>query len=302
MCELPWMNTVDADFHCSWILSGEYDVVTAIPPPDIMLVTEDGSRFEAHGSIVSQKCDKLAAAIRFASMSREPSNELAFTEIQVTVPSNACRWMLQNIYHGSIVCGLPKDSHDCCQTLLDLLLVADEMLCRSLVQECEMRLLSVNPRLCFCCACARTGDIENGQIECHFQVDGPSFCVSTETAVDVLAAAQHVGESCVDSDYSLHVLHEDCMSSFQSGVSTTLKPMEALRETAINTILGDYDGVVQSELELQLDTDTSDDVRNDMSAQELLLTMCLLELAVLPYSNAQTRRHAWKKLTLSKSH
>jgi ankyrin repeat protein len=147
MRNMPWMTQ---QTRCAWLRNKENRAHDDLPEPDIVLVADDGSRFQAHGALISQKSAKLGAALRFASMSSQSVGATSLTEVSVRASSKVCRWMLQHIYHGSILSGeLSRDAQECCWELMELLLAAEEFICRSLVQECEMRLLAADPRECF---------------------------------------------------------------------------------------------------------------------------------------------------------
>lgn len=321
MRSMPWMTL---DTRCAWLISEEEHVHDGpinddLPEPDIVLVSDDGSRFLAHGVLLSQKSAKLGAAIRFASMSQS-AGVTSLAEVPILASSKLCRWMLQHIYHGSILAGeLSQGGQDCCWELIELLLVAEEFICRSLVQECEMRLLAADPRQCFCVSCARAGTIENHKVDCHYLVDGPSYCITPDSALDVLAVAQHVSEAYFDADYMLRVTNNETMYSFSSyinnnndnntnvngnginGAAIVLKPMQALREAAVCTVLQGFKAVSQSEAfasqlpAVDIDANTGADTPK---ADEWLLHMCLQELAASPGASVPSfpaTRRQWLK-------
>jgi hypothetical protein len=240
----------------------------------------------------------------------------------VRASSKVCRWMLQHIYHGSILSGeLSRDGQECCWELMELLLAAEEFICRSLVQECEMRLLAADPRQCFCVACARAGTIKDQQVDCHYLVDGPSHCITPDSALDVLAVAQHVSEACLEADYMLCVTNNGTIVSSRAynangssggdgdGDASVLKPMQALREAAVCTVLQGFQAVSQSETFASQLADGAVNTNstytgatpssNTLKADEWLLQMCLQELAASPGASLPSfpakRRHQWLK-------
>jgi len=293
MRSMPWMHS-PKDSRCTWIRSENYySRQEDLLEPDIVLLTEDGSRFLAHGAIISQKSAKLGAAVRFASMSDQSSEVTSLVEVQVSASSKVCRWMLEHIYHGSICSGLSSDRQECYQELIEVLLVAEEFICRSLVQECEMRLLASDVHRCFCCSCARAGSIENQLVDCHYLVDSPSCCVTVDSALDILAVAQHVRSSCLEVDYNLCVTKRDGVfaSEIEQAEASMLQPMEALQETAICTILQDFNSVISSSaFRSQFEGDTVlPDENIDKNPHEWLLQMCLQELSNLPSASVSSQ-------------
>jgi ankyrin repeat protein len=323
MRNMPWITR---ETRCAWLRSEENrhddDTINDLPEPDIVLVADDGSRFLAHGALISQRSAKLGAALRFASMSSESEGATSLTEVPMRASSKVCRWVLQHIYHGSILSGeLSRDAQECCWELMELLLAAEEFICRSLVQECEMRLLAADPRECFCVSCARAGTTIDQQVDCHYLVDGPSHCITPDSALDVLAVAQHVSEACLEEDYMLcvtnngtivssRVYNSDGSSGGDDNVSV-LKPMQALREVAVCTVLQGFQAVSQSDTfasqladdaaaaNASTDTDGATPSSNTLKADEWLLQMCLQELATSPGASLPSfpakRRHQWLK-------
>jgi hypothetical protein len=184
--------------------------MTAIPAADVALICTDGTRYPAHSSVLVRKSDKLAACLRFAAMSSGtgPSGgertDAGCREIPVDAPPQLVAWMLQHMYHGSVLLSESRVAADPAGTageLLELLLVAEELLCDSLMQECEMRLLSSEPWLCYCDACAcLTGALAPTIPRRHRRVRGPSLFLErvdggggvAATALDALAVAQYV--------------------------------------------------------------------------------------------------------------
>lgn len=311
MRSMPWMTQ---QTQCAWLVSEENrhdDMINTLPEPDIVLVADDGSRFLAHGTLVSQKSAKLGAALRFASMSSQSVGATSLDEVSMRASSKVCRWMLQHIYHGSILSGeLSRDRQECCWELMELLLAAEEFICRSLVQECEMRLLAADPRQCFCVACGRAGTIKDQQVDCHYLVDGPSHCITPDSALDVLAVAQHVSAACLEADYMLCVTNNGTLvssraynsdgSSGGDGDVSVLKPMQALREAAVCTVLQGFQAVSQSDTFASQLADDAVNTNSTQKADEWLLQMCLQELAAspgasLPSFPAKRRHHHWLK-------
>ena len=284
---------------CPWI-GDDSMAADEFPSPDFVLVANDGTRFYTHSTILSQKSEKLEAAFRFTSMSHPHHEDDSVSEVQVDLPSKMCVWLLHHIYHGS----LPRDvwsgsSDSARENLLQLLLLGDQYICASLVLECELRLLSLEER-CFCWyCCSRTVVDQQGRwIECFNQTEKHQFNdakqshVQPEYALDILAVAQHVGESMGSgdaADYGLGWM-EDRPRQQMMGYSNDeegvipLYPMEALRLVAIQTILQDFEQVVKSSsFRSQLPGEED-------GAEKLLLEMCLEELESILSSLAMRRQ------------
>ena len=305
MFDLPWFATYCTNTReCAW--SATQSVMENISrddvsfsEPDIVLICQDGERFQAHSFVLSRSSDKLAAAIRFASMCREQSDggeprPAALTEIQVDLTATTCQRILEHMYHGSIGGGLSSDRHEACQELLELLLVAEEFLCRSLVQECEMRLLSSEQYShgCFCCYCrAKAGQIKTEPhmmktVECFYRVSGPSWLVTPAEALDVLAVVQHVSEACCETDFSLRIVSSNTESSMISPLSSNYRmkgiiqnSLDALREVALFSILSDFDAVARSSAFASHFEDMLENRTSKVYAQDMLLRMSLQDLS-----------------------
>jgi len=283
----------------------------------VTLVTGQGAdRFFVHGSIVSQQSARLEAAIRFARMSSRDDDNDQLYEIDLREnPTRLCLLLLQHLYHGSICCGLPTNPADCCQDLLDLLLLAEEFLCPSLAQECEMRLLSINPWACFCSSCNRAtteafsgkklpGYTDNFYSECVYSVNGPSTLINTETVLDIIAIAQYLESNrqtlapdtqSYDMDVSIHLNNgalslplRTIQSGTSNGTSSDWTRMESsstilmgVREVAMAFTIENFCGILQSEafasqVEDSLEKQTQG-CRDE--APLMLLQMCLDEIA-----------------------
>lgn len=128
--QIPWVNdTITNDIYCPWILNHlEYK------PKDIKFDYEDDDIFYlclrdkvlvAHKSIVSAKCEKLAAAIQFEALKRHHSGHEDIVRVECNLGYDLARLLLEHCYVGSIVSGLPAMREDCCRMLLDLANVRD---------------------------------------------------------------------------------------------------------------------------------------------------------------------------------
>lgn len=224
---MPWMiqDVAESKCTCPWIHEHSPHITqcqpdSCLPGDGVYLVTSDGAKFLVSSSIVSQKSDKLASAIRFAKMNQDESKMGDDIEVFVTVPSEICKLLIQHIYHGSIVCNWPNvEDDDLCRFLLELMLVAEEYLCQSLIKECEMRLLNSDPKRCFCFSCCRAvrahpSNDGGGVVECLYLVDGCSSLVKGSTALDVLSVTEYMD----GGSYSIKFVNStlratQCMSS-----------------------------------------------------------------------------------------
>lgn len=278
---LPWADLAhDESCMCGWILTQLSRPATRRcldrePPADVVLISNEGSRFLAHSEVLSQKSDKLAAAIRFNSMTEGADNRNGVVEIKVDASSQLCGWMLEHIYHGSIVSQVPRNYVELSRALCELMLVAEEFICPSLIQECEMRLLSAEPwRHCFCRFCARQGRTETESGHCSYQVIGPSACIRADTVLDVLAVSQHLTDSLSDTDaYTLRVATDDTLASL-----ITTKPLETLQAVSIEQILLNFYEVGESAAFLEVHG-LSFDLEEATDGKKQLLHMCLAEYA-----------------------
>ena len=317
---ITWMNDLlqkSTSTQCSWMKEHNWtypewgedsslDVLSDL----VVLVTDSGSeRIMVHGSIVSQHSAKIAAAIRFEKM-RGEHQEAELPQINLgDTPTRLCMLMIQHLYHGSIVCGLSSGLAQCCQDLLDLFFLAEEFLCPSLTQECEMRLLSSNPWECFCWSCNRATTMTatskpasgytNKDKDCVYVVNGPSNLISAERVLDVVAVAQHL-ESVSEKqtyalDFSIHlngapstVLNststaKDGTSGEWTRLPSSTKPLLGIREVAMSVILNDFLGVLQSKAYASQVQECERSIKGqeeyENKAPSLLLQMCLEEIA-----------------------
>jgi hypothetical protein len=158
-----------------------------------VIVSEDRERFFAHGAILAERSEKLGAAIRFDQMSKTSTESML--EIHVDMSSELCLLFLEHIYHGSMLSTGDWKTEDhpssiaSVHKLLDLLVIADEYLLPTLTQECAMRLLSSDPKQCFCRSCTKQ-PYDNSIAT--FQVMGPATCINVKTCLDILAVIQHM--------------------------------------------------------------------------------------------------------------
>jgi len=175
LATLPWFKTRMNGVNCNWlkrVMSDpklqEVDYQRAVNNDEFDLVVEGGVKLCAHRSIVSAKCGKLAAQIRFTESNSSDGDRL---NVHVDLPQLVAKMLLSHIYHGSIVFGLRGSSTEQCQQLLELALLAEEYLCPSLLLECELRLLERSScTLCICPQCSGGKQISTNHVSSTDQV------------------------------------------------------------------------------------------------------------------------------------
>lgn len=297
LLKFPWMQEEDG-VQCAWILAEQgVSANDHLPLSSTLLETitlvAQGCRFSAHNWIISQKCAKLAAAIRFAKISQ--GNDEDPIEIEVEMSSKQCKWLLQHIYSGSLLSGWGPNT---CEELFELSLLAQEFICPSLVQECEMRLLSSNVSQCFCWSCClavrKTG---KNSAQCLYRAKGPSKALTSQTAIDALALSEQL--NCFDTNEYLikfwpypnypsssDVSTDHAWNHYNSNARLLTTPFTAVKDAAIGSMLLDYCKVLKSESFLNQvksmldDSDSEESIANQaLEAQVMLLQLCLDELA-----------------------
>ncbi|KAG7347043.1 ankyrin repeat domain protein [Nitzschia inconspicua] len=172
---------------------------------EVMLISEDGSRFKIHEVIIGKKCEKLASAIRFNRMNRSTDTFGGIFELKVPIQAMLLQAMIQHFYHGSLAFWSFFKEEELCLYLLELMLVAEEYLCHDLVKEIEMRLLSSNPQGCFCWSCCRTVRTHPSQpftVQCLYCVDTAGSLLAEKNILHVLGVTEYFGTP----EYSLSLL------------------------------------------------------------------------------------------------
>jgi ankyrin repeat protein len=310
---MEWMRS-ERCVQCSWMVvrgSKPGNIFTsedAMDEEQVILVA-GGERFVVNASLVSQKSAKLAAAIRFEESTRGVDESLA--EIELGISSHSCRWLLQHIYHGSIVSGFHTDPLQCASDLLELAMIAEEFICPSLLRECEMRLLSSDPFGCYCWSCCSavresqciSNDSATPCGECLVHVDGSSRLLTAECVLDALAVSSELQAVGTTDDRSIIR-----RSSSQVGKTSNqlwslidkkqlnyIAPFMHAKDSAIQVCLCDFTNVTETQAFLsQIDLLVSDDVSskeaggsNVLQAQSVLLLSCLWELSAMQVSNSQ---------------
>jgi len=296
LLQTPWVQSElnTTEIFCPWIRRNAKQskkLSLKLPSEDsFVLIAADGSRFLLNARTVIEKSGKLASALRFAQMNRDEESSGELIELKVAIPADFCKLLIQHMYHGSICYGWPDlDDDDMCGYFLDLMLVAEEFLVPSLVQEIEMRLISSKPKRCFCWDCCQalrrtSSDAGYYKAQCLCMIDGNSRMVNRDTAIDVLSLSEYIG----GLDYKIFLAPINMISfneprnlwmSFdkenkKSESWKVNKAITSLRDIAIVTILKEFARVVQSP-ELYRSTE---DTLNKESNKQYLLQMCLNEL------------------------
>lgn len=295
LLKIPWVQDEvrQAECSCPWM---SRNASKCHPPPDLsaedalMLIANDGSKFSVHAPTVSEKSGKLASALRFAKMKKDEDSIDEVINLEVDIAPEFCKLMIQHMYHGSICFGWPSlDNNEMCRFLLELMLIAEEFLIPSLVQEIEMRLLSSNPTTCFCwncCEALRVASSDDGKKEaqCLFLVNSNSRLINQNTALDVLSLSDYLG----GLDYNIflapvirdfYLAPKNLWATYDREVEKQKqwkvnKALASLRNIASITILKEFAHVVKSP-DFHL---TTEDDRSTESQKQNLLRLCLDEL------------------------
>ncbi|VEU33616.1 unnamed protein product [Pseudo-nitzschia multistriata] len=298
LSNIPWVKTEAHNTECScpWmrrtVKKSDLLPTSRQIGDDTILIADDGSEFLVDASIVSEKSGKLASAHRFIEMNRNEESEGQVIKIEVAIPPDFCKLLIQHMYHGSICFGWPNlHNHEMGRYLLELMLVAEEFLIPSLVQEIEMRLLSSNPKTCFCWNCCQalrtvTSDSGEHKAQCLYLVDGHSCLVTHENATDILGVTEYI----MGFDYTLCLaptIHNMCveprklwemydngMDSDETNCWKVNKAVVCLRDVAICAMLKEFGSVVKRP-DFYLPTE---EVLDKESQKQILLQMCLEEL------------------------
>jgi hypothetical protein len=288
--QLPWVKEKSKSMHCAcrWVRENgaiSLDCIrerNSVYEKEVVLIcTEDGSRFTVHPSVVSIKSGKIESAIRFAEMRRSSDDDSVSDTLEVPIdgPSNLINSLLQHIYHGSVFLWSSVNDHgddkSLCLFLLELMMFAEECLCPSLVQECEMRILSANPRMCACWSCCQavTYNPKLNSCEClyYFMGRGRRNLINAETVLSILGVTDYAGDA---RGYNLYyrVIDERVNGDFNDlkGTSASFRGMSGLRDMAVRYILKEFQSVIESE-SFSEHSERNDDAR----AKELLMRLVL---------------------------
>lgn len=176
-----WRNM---SLSCPWIQKKLFkvDESNAFDDRDLCILVVEGMHYKAHKSILKHRSGKFSAAISFHEMRHKIDchhNDDLFM-ISLDISKESLRFLIEHIYHGSIVSELSCHSNACWGQLFDLYFVAQEYMCPTLAQEIEMRLLSSDPYFCSCWNCCMFNETStNDEYQCFYQVKVCFFSVYT---------------------------------------------------------------------------------------------------------------------------
>jgi hypothetical protein len=269
---LPWFDNQVHSLHvrCLWLYSfvGSKSAVAA----DVVLFSQTDNRYLVHSAVL-QTCAKLAAALRFANLSTSKESD-ANTEVKVGLADEDLVLLLEHLYHGSMLSISTQHQGQFYSKLVDMLFVAQEYICSSLSQECEMRLLSNSDSFdkCFCCYCLSrhrgSGDSSSRYCECTYEVSGPSALISSENALDVLSFTAQLSEGPKMVDYRI--------LSQENGNNKTVEklPFQELQEQALLCVFYHFKQVVSNE-----NWKHHVAVNDGENVEQAFLRLCLEDLA-----------------------
>jgi len=187
LLELEWITEEwsNVSLSCPWLQNELFKIETSYVADngDICMLVVEGRQYKAHKSILKRKSGKLSAAISFHEtrykIDTESSTETLVIPLEIS--ERSLRLLIEHIYHGSIISGLPCHPSACCELLFDLYYVAQEYMCPTLAQEVEMRLLSSDPYFCSCRSCCMHSEtISTYEDQCVYQV---KVCFAEKTLV-----------------------------------------------------------------------------------------------------------------------
>jgi len=267
MASSSW-GQLDDSLHCRSLrdLKRDHGVST---PPDVVLVSRDGHSFKAHTEIIASKSARMDAAIRFERM--KLGSEEGITTLDVPLNSILCKWFLQHCYSGSMLGPMSESDEELCHFLLELLDFSLQYLCSSLAQECEMRLLSFEPRVCHCTQCCHHQPLGHQGIACTYLAPGPSLCIQSETCLHVLAACIEFENTGEGVDYDILLVDDGSLRPSWLSNATNIIPhpaLQRLRTTAAIYVVRNFSSVAHTRA---FEAQFGDGVAEPMSRQESLL-------------------------------
>jgi len=248
-------------------------------PTDVVIKSSGGACFSAHSDIVAKKSEKLACAIQFNRSKSEEAITLC-----VMLAESELFLMLHHIYHGSLPTDLPEKDEELIDLLLDLLVLGDEYVCPSLMQECEMRLTSTAKcaRSCVCWHCCAAVSTTAERTTCMYRYSRAPNCaslLSSTKSLDALAVIQTLN---VSGNDDLDVGNHDYEIRVQLPVenrATSLKSLELLRNTAVMLIMRSFGTVCRSRnFAVGLAK-----IESNLAAKHGLMSYCLDILHDLPH-------------------
>jgi len=163
LAQTDWFWEMNGETYCPWLNSNKNKDICALDMDAFTIICNDGTKLIAHKSIISQKSEKIKAAIHFSDAISAESR----TTIHLDGPTSILVLFLSHCYHGSIFHGLSADIDLCTEQLLELYLMAEEYLCTTLARECEMRLMSECPYKCYCWyCCSEIFSVDKDSVQC----------------------------------------------------------------------------------------------------------------------------------------
>jgi ankyrin repeat protein len=293
MAKLSLFENVNVK-KCAFLSSSQEGVANislddeGLDRPDVVITCIDGQCLYAHRAVLARSA-KLDAAIRFATMCNESTNDLL--QVNVDLSYKTCRQLLIHLYHGSLLYFDENPSimnpYECCMELLELMVMADEYLCQSFIVECIIRLLASNNDYdrCYCSYCRGNDTYEPNKNNNH-EVIGPSHLITTDTVLDVLAIAQQIRWNTDGAHENDDVRYCKNESSFYNSL------LNKLLQVTLYVALCDFGAVLQSNafiIAAQCNNhhQTNDDdvsCHIDPNAKGMLLQMILNEIYMLKCS------------------
>jgi hypothetical protein len=273
---------------CPWLLENLEltQFQSSCRDDEVILVSEEGSRFKVHQLIIARKSEKLESAIRFSRMNRSDNKGDTMLEMKVPIPARLLNAMIQHFYHGSVSFWPSFENQtDLCLFLLELMLVAEEFLCQDLMMEIEMRLLSSDPQCCFCWACCRAVRVDPScpfSAQCLYCVDAKG-CLLTESSIfHVLGLTEYIREP----EYTLSLLPVNLITSSRMGCTESVwtggsptKALTVLKDCLEMTILRDFSSVRRFLVEYAGNfVDQNQEGEDGQSQKQVLLQMCLNDI------------------------
>ena len=314
LLQMPWMVELLQDAthisSCPVLNDFSQEEITDTMEPDVVLKTNVGEEFVVHSQILSTKCEKLGAAIRFRS-NTDVDMINSVLEIPITMDSKLCKFFLQHIYHGSMSIGWSNDGQPSqnVSDLLELMLIGEEYICPSLIQECELRLLGAmipSSQLgeCVCPSCCKSIRIStDGGLpvaECLISVERErtSFRFPANLALDALAVIDQV-EAVAGLGYRFNVSKTKATytrsdvawklleNGSSEGGDSTLAATALLKDGILSFMLENFVRIVETP-SFEENMQQGDDPKE---SQALLLRYCLEALRESPLTRLSNREN-----------
>lgn len=273
MIRLSWVleDCIDCNnTSCKWLRERVDELDASITTnvrseEDMCYLIIEGCRYPVHRSIISKKSMKMQAAIRFADNQQheQNSNQSNIVEVPVDLSLSVAKLFISHCYHGSMIFSSQSLS---CDLLLELSIIAEEYICPSLMQECEMRLLSQRPHSsCFCWYCcdyiSSNSKLENlgkdslneVSFQCTYHIAGSSKLLTAQTTLDVYSVAQQLTMlNKQNGRYKINVVINNDRKVRVNGsclmpLRKSINPFEAVQTAAMKTVLMHFQNVLKSD-------------------------------------------------------